>query len=73
MTYVANSAMGVGATITYSIDGNEFKAADSLIVREADGAVRPARADEYRVIRWAYSADFAPNSTAFVRYRATVK
>jgi uncharacterized repeat protein (TIGR01451 family) len=73
MTYVANSAMGVGTTITYSLDNKEFKDAAALTVRAADGSTRAARADEYRAIRWTYSAAFAPGATAFVRYRAVVK
>jgi uncharacterized repeat protein (TIGR01451 family) len=73
MSYVASSAMGVGTTITYSLDNQEFKDAASLTVREADGSMRAARADEFRAIRWTYSAAFAPGATAFVRYRAVVK
>jgi uncharacterized repeat protein (TIGR01451 family) len=73
MNYVANSAMGVGTDITYSLDGTEFKAASELTTREADGSSRTARPDEYRAIRWTYKAPFAPGATAFVRYRATVK
>ncbi len=73
MTYVANSAMGTGTDIAYSLDGKEFKSAAELQVRAADGTTRAARADEYRVIRWTYKAAFAPGATAFVRYRAVVK
>jgi uncharacterized repeat protein (TIGR01451 family) len=73
MSYVANSAMGVGTVITYSLDNKEFKDAAALTVRAADGSTRVAGADEYRAIRWTYSATFAPGATAFVRYRATVK
>ena len=73
MTYVANSAMGVGTDIAYSLDGKEFKSAAELQVRAADGSTRVARADEYRAIRWTYQAAFAPGATAFVRYRAVVK
>ena len=73
MTYVANSAMGTGTDITYSLDGKEFKNAAELQVRAADGATRAARADEYRAIRWTYKSAFAPGATAFVRYRAVVK
>ena len=73
MTYVANSAMGTGAEIAYSLDGKEFKSAAELQVRGADGATRAARADEYRAIRWTYKSAFAPGATAFVRYRAVVK
>lgn len=73
MTYVANSAMGTGADIAYSLDGKEFKSAADLQVRGADGAARAARANEYRVIRWTYKSAFAPGATAFVRYRAVVE
>ena len=73
MTYVANSAMGTGTDIGYSLDGKEFKNASDLQVRAADGTARAAHADEYRAVRWTYKAAFAPGATAFVRYRAVVK
>jgi uncharacterized repeat protein (TIGR01451 family) len=58
MSYVANSAMGVGADITYS---------------DATGIRRTASPDEYRAVRWTYKSAFAPGATTFVRYRAIVK
>ena len=73
MTYVANSAMGTGTDIAYSLDGKEFKSAAELQVLAADGTTRAARADEYRAIRWTYKTAFAPGATGFVRYRAVVK
>jgi uncharacterized repeat protein (TIGR01451 family) len=73
MTYVANSAMGTGTDIVYSLDGKQFKSAAELQVRSDEGATRVARADEYRAIRWTYKDAFAPGATAFVRYRAVVK
>jgi uncharacterized repeat protein (TIGR01451 family) len=73
MTYVANSAIGSGADIDYSLDGKEFDGAADLQVRTDDGTLRAARAFEYRVIRWTYKNAFAPGATAFVRYRALVK
>ncbi len=73
MDYVANSAMGVGTTITYSLDKREFKEPAALTTRGEDGATRTARPDEYRAIRWSYNAPFAAGATAFVRYRAIVK
>ena len=73
MTYVADSAMGTGTDITFSLDGQDFKPAAALTTRNADGSSRPARPDEYRAVRWIYKASFAPGATAFVRYRATVK
>jgi uncharacterized repeat protein (TIGR01451 family) len=72
MTYVANSAIGTGADIAYSLDGKEFKSAAELQVRAADGTTRAAHPDEYRAIRWTYKNAFAPGATAFVRYRAVL-
>jgi uncharacterized repeat protein (TIGR01451 family) len=72
MTLLANTAVGVGTRITYSIDGKDFKPVDALSVRDANGATRNAQPAEIRYIRWAYSAAFTPGATAFVRYRAIV-
>jgi uncharacterized repeat protein (TIGR01451 family) len=73
MTYVADSAMGTGTDIAYSVDGREFRPAAELTVRSADGASRAARAEDVRAIRWTYKASFAPGASGFVRYRALVK
>lgn len=73
MSYIANSAMGVGTQITYSVDGKSFNTSDVLNVTQPDGLSRAARADEYRAVRWTYQAAFAPGATAFVRYRALVR
>lgn len=72
MTLIANTAMGVGTDITYSLDGKDFKAADALTVRNADGSTRSARAGDLRYIRWSYASSFTPGATSFVRYRALV-
>lgn len=72
MTYVAASAMGVGTSITYSLDGKEFKAVDALKVVDA-GATRAAKPEEIRAIRWTYQSSFAPGASGFVRYRARLK
>lgn len=73
MSYVANSAMGVGTDITYSLDGKDFKASTALTVTDASGVSRSARADEFRAVRWTYPSAFAPGATSFVRYRAIVR
>lgn len=72
MSYVADSAMGVGTDIVYSLDGKHFAQPGELTV-ENDAGSRLARADEYRSIRWTYTVPFAQGATAFVRYRATVE
>jgi uncharacterized repeat protein (TIGR01451 family) len=73
MSFVASSAMGVGAEITYSVDGKAFDAPSALRVNDANGTARTASPAEYRVVRWTYKTAFAPGATAFVRYRAVVK
>jgi uncharacterized repeat protein (TIGR01451 family) len=72
MTYVAESASGVGAEIGYSLEGHDFKKAAELTVRDVSGATRAARPAEYRYIRWVFKAPFDKGAVAFVRYRATV-
>ena len=71
MTYVANSAAGKDATITYSLDGRDYAKQIELVVREADGKSRAARADEIKALRWVI-ASIAPNTTATARYTAKV-
>ena len=73
MTYVADSAMGVGTGITYSLDGRDYRKPGELKVREADGTTHPARPDEIKSIRWTFDNSFAANAVGFVRYRAKVQ
>lgn len=73
MQYVANSAMGIGADIAYSVDGKEFNLPAALVIHDANGIRRTASADDYRAVRWTYKGAFAPGASAFVRYRAIVK
>lgn len=72
MTYVADSAVGTGSDITFSLNGREFKKAGELSVTE-DGKTRAARADEIKSIRWLVGTPIQPKSSAYVRYRAKVK
>ena len=71
MTYVANSAMGPGSDITYSLDGKTFGTAEQLTVN-ANGAQRQARSDEYRHIRWVFKNSLPPGAQAFARFRAVL-
>ena len=72
MTYVGDTAFGPGATIEFSLDGNSFAAPAALLVRNPDGSQRPARAEEYRHIRWVLGRPMGPSETLIVRYRAKV-
>ena len=62
--YVADSAVGPGVDVDYSVDGGRtFASAQSL----------HASAAEYTHIRWRLHNRLKPQSTAFVRFRAQVK
>jgi uncharacterized repeat protein (TIGR01451 family) len=71
MAFVANSAIGPGSDISYSLDGKAFGTPDQLKVK-ADGAERQARADEYRHIRWVFKNSLQPGAQAFARFRAVL-
>jgi hypothetical protein len=72
MRYVVSSAFGPGASIVFSLDGSRFAAPEALLIAEADGSQRPARAEEYSHIRWVLPNAIGPNESWIVRYRATV-
>jgi uncharacterized repeat protein (TIGR01451 family) len=74
LVYVADSAVGPGAEISFSVDGGRtFDKAENLRVPGANGAMRAAVAADYTHIRWQLSGNLKANSIAFVRFRATVK
>jgi uncharacterized repeat protein (TIGR01451 family) len=74
MRYVADSAVGPGAEVTYSVDGGRsFERAENLKVPGADGRLRRAVAADYTDIRWQFKNTLKANSVAFVRFRALVK
>jgi len=72
--YVADSAVGPGAEVSYSVDGGRtFDRAENLTVQGADGHPRPAVAADITHIRWQLKNSLKSNSVAFVRFRAVVK
>jgi hypothetical protein len=69
--YIAGSAAGPGASVTFSVDGGEtFGPADSLAVPDEAGEARPAIADDYTHIRWELPGRFPPGMGGIVSYRA---
>lgn len=61
-----------GATV--SIDGGRtWGALSELRVREADGSVRPARADEVTHIRWAFAQPIAAGQSGRLMFRGIVR
>lgn len=74
MRYLADSAIGPGAEVTYSVDGgHHFERAENLEVKGAEGRPRPAVAADYTHIRWRLKNSLKSNSVAFVRFRALVQ
>ena len=73
MSYLANSATGIGADVVYSLDGKRFALPEQLTVKESDGSVRAARSDEYSHIRWTFKNPIASGQLAIARFRAAVK
>ena len=72
--YVADSTVGPGTDVSYSIDnGRSFDAPEGLKIKETDGELRLAKAVDYTHIRWRLNHPLKANSVAFVRFRARVK
>jgi uncharacterized repeat protein (TIGR01451 family) len=70
-TYLADSASGPGAAVSFSVDGGKtFGPADSLMI-ESEGSTQRARAGQYTHIRWQLRNPLAPGATALARFRAT--
>jgi len=74
MRYVADSATGPGAEVSYSADGGHtFDRPENLRVLGPDGQWRPAKPEEYTHIRWQLRSTLKSKSVAFARFRAVVK
>ena len=70
-SYVADTAVGPGADVLYSVDAGEtFDKAQNLRVRGEGGALRPATAADYTHIRWTLRHPLKPKSVAYARFRA---
>ena len=70
-TYVANSANGQAATISYSVDGELFARMQDLKVDE-DGQLRPARAQDINQIRWVLQQAVAAGKSGSVEFKVRV-
>ncbi|MGB6308692.1 MAG: hypothetical protein WBF89_12970 [Steroidobacteraceae bacterium] len=74
MRFVANSAVGPGAEVSYSVDGGRsYARPEALEVKGPDGKLRAAVAADYTDIRWRLKNSLKVNSVAFVRFRTIVK
>jgi uncharacterized repeat protein (TIGR01451 family) len=73
MRYVANSAIGAGAEVSYSVDqGQSFDRPENLKITDARGE-RPATAADYTHIRWRLTHVLKGNSVAMAHFRAVVR
>jgi uncharacterized repeat protein (TIGR01451 family) len=73
-TYVANSAAGPSADITFSVDGGQtFKRPHELTVVTAAGVTRPAVPADYTHIRWQLRNVLAPGALAHARFQAVFR
>jgi uncharacterized repeat protein (TIGR01451 family) len=72
MNLVPQSATGDGSRIVYSLDGKAFLPLADLMVTEADGTKRPARAEDVRHVRWQL-ASIGANQSVSVRYSARLQ
>ena len=74
MNYIANSAIGPGTEVTFSVDGGfNFGKPDALKVASADGGERKAEPVEYTNIRWVMRNPLKPGDVAFARFRAVLE
>lgn len=72
--YLANSARGDGAAITFSVDdGTSYDVPEALMITGTDGQPVQAAAKDYTHIRWQFSNDLPPQGTVRVEFRVKVK
>jgi hypothetical protein len=76
LRYVAGSAIGPGAELSYSVDGGlSFAPAGELEVAvdpdDAEAGLQAAQAEDYSHIRWDLPGTFAPGVSGLVSFRAS--
>jgi len=74
MRYVANSAVGAGADVSYSVDGGHtFDRPGNLSVVAVGLGAHAATAADYTHIRWRLKHALQAKALALARFRAVVK
>jgi uncharacterized repeat protein (TIGR01451 family) len=72
--YVAGSAVGPAALVTFSTDGaNTFASPEDAVVMNSDGTTRAASPSDYTHIRWQLRRPLAAGATALLRFRGVFK
>jgi uncharacterized repeat protein (TIGR01451 family) len=74
MRYIADSAVGAGADVSYSVDGGRtFDRPENLSIVAVSGEPRLATAADYTHIRWRLKHVLQAKAMALARFRAVVK
>jgi len=71
--YRGSSAAGDSTEITFSVDGENFAAANALTVKDKSGKSWQAKPEDYTAIRWVYKKALKPGEKARVTYKTTIK
>jgi uncharacterized repeat protein (TIGR01451 family) len=73
-TYVADSAAGPSADITFSVDGGQtFWPDKELVVAKAPAEARKATPQDYTHVRWQLRNALAPGAVALARFQAVFR
>lgn len=74
LVYQPGSAQGAGTRPEVSVDGGkQFGPLPQLTVRNTNGTVRAARAEDVTHVRWTVLQDVGPAAQGSVTYRAVLK
>jgi len=74
MVYVAGSASGDKADITFSVDGGKtWGEADKLQVKNPDGTLRVATPKDFTTIKWVLQGTLAPGAKGTVTFHAVLQ
>ncbi len=71
--YRDSSANGDSTDITFSVDGENFAAADALTVKDKSGKSWQAKPEDYTAIRWIYKKALKPGEKSKVTYKTIIK
>ncbi len=69
-SYIAGSAAGPSARVTYSIDGGQTFGSAARLQVDVAGTMRAAAPQQYTHIRWQLRNPLAPGAVALARFRA---
>lgn len=71
--YIADSASGPAAVVSYSVDGGQTFGPPKALQIEVEGVTQPAQAAQYTHIRWRLRNPLAPGATALARFCAVFR